>query len=350
MKQINGFGLVLTILLLCFGANQARAQINRPRSIVNRKCELTGVYRINVRDSDKLYSVVEGATSKVPFRDQQRFFMDLSVRLTPPDLLAIECLGNNVTVGSSRASKSTFLADGKIRSERTAAGNFVRARVSLEPDKLTFTSNGKAADNINVQFALHDDGRQLLVTRHIYAEQLTEPIVVRTFYDKIASAARWDIYGETPETIARQIVEPETRQSPAAPEPKSARAENDADALRQSLARWIDATNANDIAAQMSFYLPELKAFYLARNASSQLVRQEKTRVFANADLIDIRAAAPEIIFQDNGQTAVMRFRKDYKVASRSKTRSGTVVQELRWQQTTRGWKISSERDVKVIR
>lgn len=351
MKQITVCGLVLTILLLCFGANESRAQkIVRPRSIVNRTCELTGVYRINVRDSDKLYSVVEGAASKVPFGEQQRFFIDLSVRLTPPDLLAIECLGNNVTVGSSRAAKSTFLADGKTRSERTAAGNFVRARVSLEPDKLTFTSNGKAADNINVQFALRDNGERLLVTRHIYAEQLIEPIVVRTFYDKIARAARWDIYGETPATIAARTAEPKTRQSPAAPEPEFARAENDADALRQSLARWIDATNANDIGTQMTFYLPELKAYYLARNASSKLVRQEKTRVFADADSIDIRAAEPEIIFQENGQTAVMRFRKDYKVLSQAKTRSGTVVQELRWQQTTSGWKISSERDVKVIR
>lgn len=366
MKVFAGLALVLIVFASGFNANRAFAQTARSRHAAAQGCDLNGVYRINVPDSDKLYSAVEGATGKVPFREQQRFFIDLSVRLTPPDLLAIECRGSAVTIGSSRAAKVTFLADGKTRVERTAAGNVVRARVSLEPGKLSFTSNGKTEDNINVAFESRDDGERLLVTRHIYAEQLTEPIVVRTLYDKIADGARWDIYGETPATIAEQrddettnrrpravarnaqiAATPASSQSAAA---SSARTDSDADALRDSLAAWIAATNANDIAAQMRFYLPELKAYYLARNVSSRTVRAEKTRVFADADTIDIRVREPEIIFQDNGQTAVMRFRKDYLVGSRARKRSGAVVQELRWQQTNNGWKISSERDVKVLR
>ena len=100
----------------------------------------------------------------------------------------------------------------------------------------------------------------------------------------------------------------------------------------------------------MSFYMPELKAFYLARDVPRNSVRQEKNRVFAAARSIDISAEEPEIIFQDAGRTAVMRFRKKYLVADKSKTRSGEVVQELRWQQTNNGWRIFSERDVRVIR
>lgn len=60
--------------------------------------QLTGVYRIDIGASDKLYSVVAGASSKVPFRDQQRFFIDLAVRFTPPDLLAIEQRGKQVSL------------------------------------------------------------------------------------------------------------------------------------------------------------------------------------------------------------------------------------------------------------
>jgi hypothetical protein len=100
----------------------------------------------------------------------------------------------------------------------------------------------------------------------------------------------------------------------------------------------------------MSYYMPELKAFYLSRNASQNAVRQEKTRAFATAKSIDIRAAEPEIVFQDGGRAAIMRFRKKYNIQNASNRRSGEVVQELRWQQSGGRWKIFSERDIKVIR
>ncbi|HEX9960610.1 MAG TPA: hypothetical protein VGB00_06750, partial [Pyrinomonadaceae bacterium] len=93
-----------------------------------------------------------------------------------------------------------------------------------------------------------------------------------------------------------------------------------------------------------------LKAFYLARNASRNAVRVEKSRAFAAAKSIDIRAEEPEIIFQGGGQLAIMRFRKKYNIDNGSKSRSGEVIQELRWQQTARGWKIFSERDIRVLR
>jgi hypothetical protein len=66
--------------------------------------------------------------------------------------------------------------------------------------------------------------------------------------------------------------------------------------------------------------------------------------------LIDVRAEEPEILFRDAGATAIMRFRKRYVIEGASQNRRGEVVQELRWQRTVEGWKISSERDVRVIR
>jgi hypothetical protein len=100
----------------------------------------------------------------------------------------------------------------------------------------------------------------------------------------------------------------------------------------------------------MSFYMPELKAFYLARNTPISSVRAEKNRVLGAARSIDIRAEEPEIIFQEAGRTAIMRFRKKYRVEDKSRSRSGEVVQELRWRQTNNGWRIFSERDIRVIR
>src|SRR5688500_14309634 len=138
----------ITVISMALAAGFAAAQTSRQRiapagpAVSVRPCLLTGSYRIDVVDSDKLYSVVKDATSTVPFSQQQRFFMDLSTRLTPPDLLAIECHGDRVSVGSSRSPRMTYLADGRLRRERTPSGTFVNSRVELNGDSLTFVSQG----------------------------------------------------------------------------------------------------------------------------------------------------------------------------------------------------------------
>ena len=343
---------ILAILIVCL-CGTLSAQNRRERAVQNG-CRsapaLTGVYRIDVERSDKLYSVIEGVTSKVPYGDQQQFFMDLAVRLTPPDLLAIECRGNRISLGSSRAARVEFLADGVTRRSSKANGSVVRSRIGFEGGSLIFASTGGSDDNLNFTFTLFDNGQRLRVTRRISAAELIDPVVIQTVYEKINDVAQWDIFDDA--QIARQSIKPESDKTISAPAPRvAANVENNkADVLRTALNQWIDATNALDIDGQMSFYMPQLKAFYLARNASRNSVRLEKTRAFASAKSIDIRAAEPEIIFQDGGRTAVMRFRKKYSIQNASNRRSGEVVQELRWQQTGGGWKIFSERDIKVIR
>jgi hypothetical protein len=129
--------------------------------------------------------------------------------------------------------------------------------------------------------------------------------------------------------------------------------------LRQALNEWIDATNNREIDKQMSFYVPRLKAYYLTRNTSRAFVREEKARVFATAGIIDIRAEEPEIIFQDGGRTAIMRYRKRYRIENGPHSRRGHVIQELRWQRAApassrrdssgQEWRIFSERDIRVL-
>jgi ketosteroid isomerase-like protein len=344
---------VLTVLLLTPGG-AARAQgSRRPRAEARGDAapSLNGVYRIDIRDSDKLYSVVAGASSNLPFGEQQRFFIDLAVRLTPPDLIAIERAGRRVSIGSSRAPRITLLADGVVKTERADDGHIIRARASLEGEKLVFTSSGRTEDNFSVVFAPFDGGTRLRVTRRISAEQLNEPVVIQTVYNRVSEVARWDIYGEAQAAReareAREEVAAEaTGRTPAA----DASGLGEADALRAALERWVGATNARDIGGQMAFYAARVRAFYLARNVSRAFVRAEKTRVFASAEAIDIRAEEPEIVFQDGGRTAVMRFRKSYRIEDGPRSRRGAVVQELRWQRDPGGWKIFSERDIRVIR
>ncbi|MFN2515738.1 MAG: nuclear transport factor 2 family protein [Pyrinomonadaceae bacterium] len=340
---------VIGVCLISLGLSGTVYAQPRYRTVSNRESAaspLTGVYRIDIPASDKLYSVVAGASSNLPFGEQQRFFIDLAVRLTPPDLLALEKRGGRVSIGSSRAPRVTLVADGITRTGRANDGHLIRSRLAFDNSKLVFTSSGRTEDNFSVVFTSIDNGKRLRVTRRISAEQLNEPVVIETIYNKISNVARWDLYGEA------QVASKQAAASPvASPEPSAPGNErSQAGVLRTALAEWLDATNKRDIEKQMSFYMPELKAFYLTRNTPRAFVRNEKARVFATAGLIDIRAEEPEIIFQGDGRTAIMRYRKKYRVENGAQSRRGEVIQELRWQLTDRGWRIFSERDIRVLR
>ena len=143
---------------------------------------------------------------------------------------------------------------------------------------------------------------------------------------------------------------------PAAREPEAATQETaavaDADTqkeLRAALGEWLAATNSRDVGRQMSYYAPRVEAFYLSRNAPREAVRAEKARLFARANSVNVEAAPPEIRMSRDGRTAVMRFRKRYQITGGEGARSGEVLQELRWRRTEGGWRIVSERDLRVL-
>lgn len=304
--------------------------------------QLTGVYRINLERSDKLYSVVANASSNLPFGEQQKFFIDLTVRLTPPDLLAIERRGRRVTLASSRAPRITFEADGLTHREEVGGGQIVNTRATLRANELSVSVSGQSEDKFNVAFEPLEGGRFLRVTRRLSNEQLTQPVLIRSVYEKISDVARWDIYDEPRRS-------PDVAAAAAAASSASAAGRDEVGVLRRALEEWIAATNERDIERQLSFYAPRLSAFYLTRNVPRSAVRAEKVRVFQNARTIDVQAEAPELIFQQGERTAIMRFRKRYLIEGGGQNRRGAVVQELRWQNTPQGWKIFSERDVRVI-
>lgn len=121
--------------------------------------------------------------------------------------------------------------------------------------------------------------------------------------------------------------------------------------LRGALEEWIASNNARDIEKQMSFYGSKLYFYYRTRNVSREFVKTDKARMFERAELIDVRADAPEIVLDRDGRTAMMRFRKQYVIKNGESERYGDVLQELRWQRNgSGGWEIISERDVRVIR
>ena len=350
MAKIKIYLTILSVvcsLIATAYSQSAGGRSSRPRTVAasDKPCAFNGTFRIDVVRSDRLYSVVKNARSTIPFSDQQKFFMDLSTRLTPPDMLAIECKRQYVTVGSSRANRITYLADGKNRRERLPNGGFVNSKVTLAGGALTFVSVGNVEDNVNVAFESMDDGQRLSVTRRIYAKQLTEPVVIQTFYDRMSSAVDWTIYD--PALVAGDATPNQPARANALDRPDD---QNGVESLRNSFTAWLDATNRRDIDGQMRFYMPQMRAYYLTRNTPQRAVRLEKERVFRGVRSVDIRVGEPEIVFQDGGRVAVMRFVKEYTIAQASGTRQGAVIQELRWQNGTSGWRIFSERDVRVLR
>jgi ketosteroid isomerase-like protein len=149
---------------------------------------------------------------------------------------------------------------------------------------------------------------------------------------------------ETRETVADVAAKPEPKADGAVVEP-SADVQGE---LREALGGWLAATNSRDVGRQMSYYAPTVEAFYLSRNAPRESVRAEKARLFARASAVNVEAAPPEIKLSPDGRTAVMRFRKRYRIDGED-SRAGEVLQELRWRRTGNGWKIVGERDLRVL-
>ncbi|MBV8858354.1 MAG: nuclear transport factor 2 family protein [Acidobacteria bacterium] len=157
----------------------------------------------------------------------------------------------------------------------------------------------------------------------------------------------------TPQTAPAVATHEPAPDAVAKAEPKAdvASAEPSADVqgeLRAALGGWLAATNERDVGRQMSYYAPTVEAFYLSRNAPRESVRAEKTRLFARASAVNVEAAPPEIRVSPDGRTAVMRFRKRYRIDG-EESRAGEVLQELRWRRTNSGWKIVGERDLRVL-
>lgn len=120
--------------------------------------------------------------------------------------------------------------------------------------------------------------------------------------------------------------------------------------ITDSINGWVAAINEGDVNRQMAFYPPTVEVFYRTRNVSSAAIRAEKERLFEQADKIDVQVGEPQFEFSDHGQTGTTRFRKRYQIEGPQGNRRGEVVQELRWEKTSEGWRITSERDVRVIR
>ena len=162
--------------------------------------DLTGTFRLNTSRGDDVRTAVDNATRNLSLAERQRVYDSLMRRFDPPQMIAIDRRGNSVTIASTRAPQINFVADGREQVETTTGGRSVRVRADFAGDALTITRTGERANDFTVTFDPSNDGRELLVTRTLYTDRLSQPVTVRTYYDRTSDVAQLNVYDTNRET------------------------------------------------------------------------------------------------------------------------------------------------------
>jgi len=170
---------------------------------------LTGTYRLDVARSDDPRDAAERATQSLTYNTRDRVRNELITRLESPDRLAIDVRGREVTIGSSRAPQISFSADGIERVENNN-GRSTRASAALNAGQLIISSTGDRASEFNVTFNPIENGARLSVTRRVFVQGLSRPVVVQSVYERTSDVAQFDMTPGTgfPTTAGTEFIVP----------------------------------------------------------------------------------------------------------------------------------------------
>jgi len=163
--------------------------------------DLNGTFRLNTSRGDDVRTAVDNATRNLSLAERQRVYDSLIRRFDPPQMIAIDRRGTSVTIASTRAPQINFVADGRENVETTQQGRSVRVRASFSGDALTITRTGERANDFTVTFD-PSNGRDLIVTRTLYTDRLTQPVTVKSYYDRTSDVAELNIYDTNREGTA----------------------------------------------------------------------------------------------------------------------------------------------------
>ncbi len=164
-----------------------------PQTGYNSNSRLTGTFRLDPSRSDNPRDVADRVTRNLSNNERQGIHDRMIARLESPEMLAIERRGSTMIMASSRASQSTFEADGVERQEQLN-GRSSKVTATLNGDQLAVRSTGYRENDFNVTFESIENGSKLRVRREIYSERLSQPVVVNSIYDRTSDAPQWNIY------------------------------------------------------------------------------------------------------------------------------------------------------------
>ena len=161
--------------------------------LTNADSQFTGTYRLNAYQSENARTVAGNATRYANRNNRDRINSNLISRLTAPEMLAVERQGTRVMLASTVSPQITLDVDGREHIESYPNGRASRVRASFVGDALTIVSNGDRANDFTVIFALLDGGRRMMVTRRVFAEGLNQAVEVKSYYDRTAETAQFNI-------------------------------------------------------------------------------------------------------------------------------------------------------------
>jgi hypothetical protein len=152
---------------------------------------LTGTYRLDTVRSANVQTEVDRATVGVDATRRERIRRQAERRLSPPEMLAIERIGQNVTIASSNSPRVTVEANGRTISEQMPNGRSMDVNATLYGDQLTINYTGDRANDFYVAFNPVGNG-DLRVTRRLYLEGINQQVTVDSFYTRTSTVAEFD--------------------------------------------------------------------------------------------------------------------------------------------------------------
>jgi len=196
-----------------YGQGQGRG---RGRAVM----ALSGTYELDRNQGDDPIRAAQNATRNLPENQRDTAYRVLLARLQPPPTLSIERRGRTVNMASSNGPMVTFEADGQTRREQInnndnngygnpnygnpGYGTYGRqtqatmaTRAVFVGDRLTITSQGNRATDFSVTFEPLNGGNRMLVTRQIYNQNYRQPVITRSYYTRVSTEPRWDLYSGT---------------------------------------------------------------------------------------------------------------------------------------------------------
>lgn len=191
-----------TISLSAQGQGRARGRGGMQQSYNT----LSGTYELDRTQGDNPERAAQAATRTMPAAQRDQAYRMLVARLQAPQTLSIERRGRTVTMGSTAGQQTTFEADGQTRTEPVVNngnggynGGYRRAattatRATFIGDRLSISSQGNRATDFVVTFEPLQAGTRMLVTRQIYNANYSTPVIARSYYTRVSTEPRWDLY------------------------------------------------------------------------------------------------------------------------------------------------------------
>ena len=203
MREAQHTVELLALVLLTATSVSLSGQYGQQRRGGPPSAVMSGTYQLETTRGDDAQRAAEQATRRLPPPRRDRAYQNLLSRLQSPTTLAIDRRGLTVTISSSSGPRTTFDADGQTRNEPGPNGRMTTTRAEFIGNRLSVSTSGNRSTDFVVTFEPVDRGNGLLVTRRLDSDDLRQPVVVRSYYQRVANEPRWDLYSAGPADARR---------------------------------------------------------------------------------------------------------------------------------------------------